>query len=138
MLSPFIALAIAQSVSPRPTETALCAIVQTPRAFDGKVVRFRAGVLTDWRHGTVLVHAGCKGGIELSSTEGVPHEQSNALDSAVGNPMTGGYDRTAMATFTGKFSWKRGKQEGWLQNPLQFDAYAIQTIKIYPRRRTRS
>lgn len=129
---------MAQSLSAEPIATTICAIVRTPRAFDGKVVRFRAGVWTDWHHGTFLVHDGCKSGIALLSTEAVPHYQSDALDSAVGNPMTGGNDRMAMATFTGKFSWKPGKRGGWLQNPTrQFDAYAIRSIKVYSRRMTR-
>ena len=132
-----IALGMAQGVAAKPTDTTLCAVVHDPRAFDGKIVRFRAGVLTDWTHATVLVHTGCKHGIELSSTERLTREQSDAFDSAVGNPMTGGYDRTAMATFIGKFSWKPTEQGGNFQNAFQFDAYAVQTIKVYPRRSPR-
>lgn len=72
------------ATTPAALDTTLCALVHRPDAFDGKMVRFRAGVLTDWDQGTVLVHTGCKGGVQLHSTDAVPAEQSQALDKAVG------------------------------------------------------
>jgi hypothetical protein len=114
-------------------ETALCAIVQNPQAFADREVQFRAGVLTDWQHGTVLIHSSCGRGIQLATTDSVPHEESAALDRAVGTPLDGGRERTTMATFTGRFLWTNRNREHNFDNPLKLEARRIERIKLYPR-----
>jgi hypothetical protein len=117
--------------------TSLCALVAGPEAFDGKLVRFRAGVLTDWHHGTLLVHSGCQGGVELTSTDQVPSGESEALDRAVGVPLDGGRDRTAMATFTGYFSIRPSKPLPASDIELKFSATRIECVVIYPKEQQR-
>lgn len=135
LIAAALALAATSGVArPDPVETTLCAVVRNPKAYDGKVITIRAGVLTDWHHGTVLIHSGCKHGIELSSTEEAELEQAEALDKAVGTPMDGGYDRTTMATLTGLFFLRRGKPVGAFDNPLKFVVNRIEAIQTYPRR----
>jgi hypothetical protein len=133
-LSLFLTVAAAPTTGLVPTETALCAIVQNPQAFVDREVRFRAGVLTDWQHGTVLIHSGCGRGIELTMTDAVPREESAAFDRAVGTPLNGGPERTTMATFTGRFLWTHRNREYNFDNPLKFEARRIERIKLYPRR----
>lgn len=137
MVVGFLAFAAALDTRLATIETTLCAIVERPQAFTGRVVRFRAGVLTDWHHGTVLVHSGCKRGIALTSTDGVLSDQTKALNEAVGTPLDGGPDRTAMATFTGHFSVRSGERQDAFDNPLRLDARLIQQIKAYPKARAR-
>jgi hypothetical protein len=134
LLNFIAAMAAGLSNGPAVVDTTLCAVVAKPKAFSGKVVRFRAGVFTDWQHGTVLVHSGCQRGIELSSTDGVPSDQSKAFDEAVGTSLDGGRDRTAMATFTGHFSFHPGARQGAFDNPLKFNAGRIEDIKTYHKR----
>jgi len=130
--------ALAAAVPPtRPVDTTACAIVQNPQAFNRKVVRFRAGVMTDWHHGIALFHSGCGGAIQLGSTDAVPPKQSHAFDKAVGTRLDQGFDRTAMATFTGRISWKRQAERGWFDNPLKLEAHLIENVKVYPRKRPR-
>jgi hypothetical protein len=137
MIAPLFALAAAASSASIPVDTTLCAIVQNPKAFNGKVVRLRAGVLTDWHHGMALIHSGCSGAIQLGSIDAVPSKQSEAFDTTVGTPMNGGYERTAMATFTGRISWKSASEQGWFNNPLKLDAHLIESVKVYPRKQPR-
>ena len=94
--APFFAIAatLLSASTPNPVQTTLCAVVRSPQTYNGKVIRFRAGVLTDWHHGTVLVHSHCRNGVELTSTDEATPQQSQALDTAIGTPMDGGYDRT--------------------------------------------
>lgn len=128
---------MAAIATPAAVETTLCALVERPDVFDGKMVRFRAGVLTDWHHGMLLVHSGCKRGVKLVSTDAVPFDQSKALDEAVGTPLDGGADRTAMATFTGHFSARTGKQRHARNGLLTFKAERIEAVQVY-RRKQRS
>lgn len=123
-----------ESAEADPGVATLCAVLHHPKWFDGKLISFRAGVLTDWRHGTVLIHSGCRGGIELSSTDHAKPEQAEALDRAVGTPLDGGWDRTAMATFTGRFYLRTGPRQSAFDNVFKFDAHSIEKIQTYPRR----
>ncbi len=131
-----VALVTVHQASAAQTDTTVCAIVQNPRAFNGKSVRFRADVLTDWRHGTVLIDSNCKVGITLSSTTSVPQDQADALVRGVGHPMDGGRNRTATATFTGTFSWKPfapDERQHSFQNAFNFDARSVHDIETRPR-----
>src|SRR4051794_7590269 len=130
LLASLASILAALSTTSAAVETTLCAVVARPEAFNGKLVRFRAGVLTDWQHATVLVHSGCERGIELSSTNAVPTDESQAFDEAVGNPFDGGRDRTAMATFTGRFSLPPGQPEGAFDNSFKFSAERIQRVQV--------
>jgi hypothetical protein len=134
MIASFLALAAAVPPT-RPVDTTACAVMQKPQAFNRKIVRFRAGVLTDWHHGIALIHSGCGGGIQLESIDAVPPKQSRAFDEAVGTRLNPGFDRTAMATFTGRVSWKRQTERRWFDNPLKFEAHLIENVKVYPRKR---
>lgn len=136
LLAVLAGLATAHSATPVALETTLCAMVERPQAFSGKLVRFRAGVLTDWQHTTVLVHSGCKRGVELSSTDAVPSEESEALNKAVGTPLDGA-DRTAIATFTGRFWLRTGSPQHAFDNPFKFEADRIERINVYRRKLNR-
>lgn len=92
---------IASGGPQNPLVVSVCDITRNPMAHNGKVVRFRAAVLTDWHHGIVLFVKGCRGGIQLASTDTAPAAETRALDLAIGTPLNGGHHRTAMATFTG-------------------------------------
>lgn len=133
----FLGVAVASLPSPIPLNTTVCAVVQNPRAFNQKVVRFRAGVLTDWQHGIALIHSGCRGAIQLGSIDAVPAKQSRAFDRAVGTPLNPGLDHTAMATFTGRISWNPTDKPRYFDNPLKLDARRIENLKIYPRNHAR-
>lgn len=114
-------------------ETSLCQIVHKPMSYNGKVVRFRAGVLTDWHHGIQLFIKGCRGGVQLISTDAAPQSEALALDQAIGNPLNGGYDRTVFAMFTGRIVWRpRTSKTPQFYNPLAVDAYRITGIQIRP------
>ena len=118
-----------------PIHTQLCKLVATPKHFTGKKVTFEADVVTDWHHGTVLTDSQCKGGIELTSTEEVPRAENAALDEAVGTPLTGGYNRSARAIFTGVFYWKPAPagQQAHFFNPRQFTAANITNVSVRQR-----
>jgi hypothetical protein len=128
-----LAAALSSSVPKSTVETTLCALIRNPSRYDGKIVRFRAAAVTDWHHTTVLVHSGCRQGIELESTDAAPDGQSQALDSAVGTPMDGGFERTVMATFTGRFWMRTGPRNAIFDAKLKFSAQLIEGIKVYPR-----
>jgi hypothetical protein len=133
------ALAVLLPVSPsqaaEATHTQLCKVVARPAAYGGKRVTFDADILTDWQHGIVLTDRGCKGGVQLTSTDAVSDAQNAALDDAVGMPLTGGYTRTARATFTGKFYWKpaRAGQQTQFYNARQFMAEAVTNVSTQQR-----
>ena len=121
---------IAEGGSPRPVEAPLCAITRNPMEYNGKVVRFRAAVLTDWHHGIQLFVKGCRGGIQLASTDAAPDAEGRALDVAIGTPLDGGRDRTALATFTGRIMWRqRTSQTPFFFNPLAIDVFRITNIE---------
>ena len=121
---------IAEGSPPKPIDAPLCAITRSPMAYNGKIVRFRAAVLTDWHHGIQLFVEGCRGGIQLASTDHAPAVEGHALDAAIGTPLNGGYDRTAVATFTGRIMWRRRtRQAPFFYNPLAVDAYRISSIE---------
>lgn len=123
------------SSAAEPIHTQLCRLVANPVPFAGKRVTFEANVLTDWRHGTVLTDSQCKRGIELTSTDAVPEAENAALGVAVGTPLTGGYDRSARATFTGVFYWKPAPvdQQAQFYNPRQFTAENITDVSVRQR-----
>lgn len=124
---------IASGGSPNPVVASVCAITRNPMAYNGKVVRFRAAVLTDWHHGIQLFVKGCRGGIQLASTDTAPAAEARALDLAIGTPLNGGYDRTAAATFTGRIKWRqRTKQTPLFYNPLAVDVFRISSIETGP------
>jgi hypothetical protein len=133
---PFIiaGFAYAGTVSAKPVEASLCSISRDPMAYNGKVVRFRAAVLTDWHHGIQLFAKGCRGGVQLASTDSAPAADGRALDVAVGTPLNGGYDRTVVATFIGRIMWRpRTKQTPRFYNPLAIDVQRITDIKTGPK-----
>ena len=136
LLASLASLMVATIATPVAVETTLCALVASPKAFDGKVVRFRAGVLTDWHHGMLLVHSGCQRGVKLTSTDAVPSHQSKALDEAVGTPLDGA-ERTAMATFTGHFSVSTGERQHARNSLLMFNAERIEGVQVYRRKERR-
>lgn len=124
------ALAALQTVA-NPVGTTVCGVLANPSAFDGKVVRFRAGVRTDWTHGMYLIDRGCKGAIQLVSIEAVEPNTEKAFDEAVGTELNGGFKRTAVATFTGLISWKPEAPVGELRyNPIKFVAHVIQEVEV--------
>lgn len=129
---PLVAL-VAVHVAAVPVDTTVCDVLANPSAFDGKLVRFRAGVLTEWHHGIALMGRDCQGAIQLASTGAVPAEQTEAFDAAVGTPLKGGFDRTAVATFTGRISWKPRKERAYMDNPLKLAAHLIHQIEVSPR-----
>jgi len=138
----FIVASIVAFAAPLPAgpiivETTLCAVMARPEAFNGRLVRFRAGVMTDWQHATVLVHSGCQHGMALSSTNAVPSNESQNYDEAVGTPLTGGRDRTVMATFTGRFSLRGSERQGAFDNSFEFNAQRIQHVEVYPKKHAR-
>ena len=48
LLASIAVFAAAPLAGPAIEQTSLCAVVAKPEAFNGKLVRFRAGVVTDW------------------------------------------------------------------------------------------
>jgi hypothetical protein len=129
-LLPTFAMSAGHSLTP------LCEIVASPATHDGKKVRFSADVLTDWHHGFVLTDEKCKAGVQLMSTDQVPKDQERALDEAVGTPLSGGYQRTVHATFTGVFYWKpaSSRRRAFFYNPRQLVAHSITNIRLRERR----
>lgn len=124
---------IASGGPPNPVVVSVCAITRNPMAYNGKVVRFRAAVLTDWHHGIQLFVKGCRGGIQLASTDNAPAAETRALDLAIGTPLNGGNDRTAVATFTGRIKWRqRPKQAPFFYNPLIVDVFRISSVETSP------
>ncbi len=131
LLALLVVFAAASITGAATEQTPLCDVVATPEAFDGKVVRFRAGILTDWQHGTVLVHTGCQRGIQLTSTDAVPPDESKAFEDAVGTPLDGGRERTAMATFTGRFSLRRSNPKAASGSLFEFSAQRIENVDAH-------
>jgi len=129
-------VAIASSNSP-PRDTTVCAVLENPQSFNDRIVRFRANVLTDWHHGIALIQSGCQGAIQLGSVDAVPPKQSRDFDEAVGTRLNPGLDRMATATFTGRISWKPGRERGWFDNPLKLEAHLIEEVKTGPREQPR-
>lgn len=124
---------IASGGPQNPLVVSVCDITRNPMAHNGKVVRFRAAVLTDWHHGIVLFVKGCRGGIQLASTDTAPAAETRALDLAIGTPLNGGHHRTAVATFTGRIKWRqRTKQTPFFYNPLAVDVFRISRIETGP------
>lgn len=123
------------SAPQKAVEAPLCAIVLNPHAYSGRIVRFRAAVLTDWHHGIVLFSQNCRGGIQLASTDDAPPAEAAALDDAVGTPLNGGYDRTAVATFTGRIEWRQRSPRPHFYNPLAITVYRVSRVKVQPRMR---
>ena len=97
-------IGVAQTGQTRPVEASLCDIITNPVAYDGRVVRFRAAVLTDWKHRTILFSKSCHGVIDIDDYR-TPAAEAQTLSDAIGTPMGGGLDRTAIATFSGKLSY---------------------------------
>jgi hypothetical protein len=121
------------TVSAKPVASSLCSISRNPLAYNGTVVRFRAAVLTDWHHGIQLFVKGCRGGVQLASTDAAPAADGRALDVAIGTPLDGGYDRTVVATFIGRIMWRpRTKLRPHFYNPLAIDVYRITDIETGP------
>jgi hypothetical protein len=87
----------------QPIETTLCSVVGRPQEFACKRIRFRATLMTDCMHGSVLVNAGCERGI-------VPFDSADLTDPAINaffyaacadSPIE--LDARRTATFTGRF-----------------------------------
>lgn len=137
ILTALLGVAAIVSPTPSPRDTTVCAVVQNPQAFNRKLVRFRADVLTDWHHGIALIQSGCRGAIQLGSVDAVPPKQSQDFDQAVGTRLNPGVDRTATATFTGRISWKPHAEPGWFDNPLRLEAHLIEAVNVHPREQPR-
>jgi hypothetical protein len=124
---------LTRTVSAEPVAATLCSIAHNPMAYNGKVVRLRAAVLTDWHHGIQLFVKGCRGGVQLASTDAAPAADARALDAAIGTPLNGGYDRTVVATFIGRIVWRpRTSQTAHFHNAQAIDVQRITDIKTGP------
>ena len=129
-VAPLIAL-VAVQAGLSPVETTVCNVIANPSAFDGKLVRFRAGVATDWTHGMFLMDRSCEGRIQLSFMNAVPVDEAKAFDKAVGTELNGGFDRTAVATFTGHISWKpKNDDDDFRYNAFKFKPQQINQIEV--------
>lgn len=121
-----------QAPVPEPVETTLCQVVTQPEAFACKRVRFRASVLSDCLHGTILVDNQCERGIALRAAQGVEnHEDMGALERALCAPgPTGTIDRErkVVATFAGRFVWQPHLQLG----SRALEAESIERMAITP------
>lgn len=124
---------VASAGTAKPVEASLCAIVRDPIIYSGKVVRFNAYVLTDWKHGTLLFFKGCRGGIELASAGAAPSAEMLALNNAIGTPLNGGLNRTVFATFTGRIVWHHASFRPEFLSPLTVDVYRVGRIQILRR-----
>lgn len=132
LLAIILALVAAPAAFASPVETTVCEIVQNPGKFNGKTVRLRADVSTDWQHFTALVEEGCQRDIALGYAEAMPREQQEALDRAIGAPMD---ERVASATFTGKYLWKPfapEERQHLFQTEHIFIADLAHDIKVRP------
>ena len=67
----------------------------------------------------------------------MPSTESKALDEAVGTPLDGGRERTAMATFTGRFSLRRSEPQSAFDNQLKFSAERIERVDVYGKKHRR-
>lgn len=54
-----------------PTIASVCEVIAQPEVFQQKLVLIQAAVLSDGRHGTILVAPECKGGIIMDVSESV-------------------------------------------------------------------
>ena len=132
MIGIFAALIVIASVQTADdaVDTTVCDIISNPKAFDGRLVRLRAGVQPAWPHGIYLIDQHCVGRIQLASTQAVPADQARAFDAAVGDEFTGGFDRTAVATFIGRVAWKPISGGQIHYNPFKVTVQQIHQIEV--------
>jgi hypothetical protein len=98
------------NTSQKPKETTVCQIVADCRNFNGKLVRFRASVLSDWFEYTALVDSSCERGIvpgTLDDTDKRPSVGAFFSTLEMGrqrkNGKAKGKELSIKATFTGRF-----------------------------------
>ena len=98
----------ALSAETPPAFTSLCDIVARPAAYDGKVVRIRASVLSDGIERTVLTDLDCPGlGIVPESVGPMSKVPGmSELQNAIYRGVPGTTDKHIEATFTGAFDWR--------------------------------
>lgn len=129
-LASLILLATVQSAA-SPIETTLCAVLTEPSRFDGKVVRLRAGVSTDWTHGMYLIDLGCKGAIQVAELDAVSPAEKKFFDKAVGTELNGGFRRRAIATFTGRICWlPHTETDDFRYNPFRLSVQKIERVEV--------
>ena len=110
-----------------PIEIGLCDIVSRPQEFACRRVRFRATVLSDCMHGTLLTDSRCERGIgpEVSPDAGDAVE-SFFEDICAELPIA--IDVTRRATFTGRFRLR----ERNAATIFVIDVESVRNIKISP------
>jgi len=77
-----------------------------------------------------LIDRDCVGSIQVATMDAVLAAEAEAFDEAVGNETNGGFDRTAVATFTGRISWEPRNTGDFRYNPLSFSAQQIHEIEV--------
>jgi hypothetical protein len=129
-LATLLLLATVQSAA-SPIEATLCDVLAEPSTFDGKVVRLRAGVSTDWTHGMYLIDLGCKGAIQVADLDAISPAEKKTFEKAVGTELNRGFRRTAIATFTGRISWRpHTETDDFRYNPFRLSVQKIERVEV--------
>jgi len=90
-----------------PLATTLCAVVEHPERFNGKLIRFRASFASDGLEHSILEERGCKKGIvPYQPSDDKPRPDLDAFDRAIHTGLAGTLDKDVVAVFTGRFVWK--------------------------------
>jgi len=89
----------------KPFETTVCNLVAHCKGLNGRRVKFRASVMSDWFEHTALVDPKCKRGIVPRTSDGADKRPDvDAFNRALEQGKPGTTDLSITATFTGRFS----------------------------------
>jgi hypothetical protein len=95
----------AQTSLDKPLHTTVCQIAKHCGPYDGKIVRFRASVLSDWFENIILSDPACEGGVmPLFSEEALEKRDVLAFHNELLKGKPGDLDLLITATFTGRIS----------------------------------
>jgi hypothetical protein len=99
----FVSSLNAQTNLDKPMNTTICKIVIHCGTYDGKIVRFRASVWSDWFEKIALSDPKCDGGIiPLVSQKSLEKPDVQAYYNEVVKGKPGDWDLLITATFTGR------------------------------------
>ena len=113
-----------------PIEVGLCYVVSRPQEFACRRVRFRATVLSDCMHGTLLTDSRCERGILPEVSQRGDRTVEPFLESICAE-MPSSLDVMRMATFTGYFRLR----ERNTATIFVLDVESVQGIRISPKHR---
>jgi hypothetical protein len=123
-------------VQEKPIETTVCQLVSGCSAFNGKRVRFRASVESDWFEHTALVDQKCdRGVVPETSEEADKRPDVTAFNRAMAQGKPGTTDLHINAIFTGRFFCRQpsiGSQARRIIEIDKLDSLEVTRTKIGP------